>query len=448
MSYNTPAQYATVQPSMGLPEELIGTELKSFAARSNIRSSPSVSGSAVGPSSSMLFTIANDQSFIKPNSMFLRCKVTVTGALGTAGYYAFSGQSATAAPTSGVTATGHGVGGASSLIQRCTVTLPGGVSLTYNNWSHMQNAVIKPHCLSSLYVSNDLRQLEHTNTIRNMTAYNDVTRSMWVSIPLNIPVFNASSAFPLCLCSAPLSLEINTNTVIDAYYAVVATVTGFAIDNASLVYETISPSAEFISALKQAKQSVPYSLAVNDWMGMSTGVSGAGVSRLQFGLGLASLKSVVFTFQTQPTATSSKVYQSGGMTQWTGYVDGVQVTPPNLNSSDFVYLECQRALQRVNDSNIDSFFTSEAPTATNTLRNNYESAYFLAGVNTSILDSANLSQVGIPCGTLVLEAELSATQDLAKWQATNAAAAANVYVFCMFDSVISIDAMGICTLRR
>lgn len=446
MSYNTPAQYATVQPTMGLPEELIGTELKSFAARSNIRSSPSVSGSSVGPSSSMLFTIANDQSFIKPNSMYLRCKVTVTGALGVNGYYAYSGQSATAAP--GVTATGHGVGGASSLIQRCTVTLPGGVSLTYNNWHHMQNAVIKPHCLSSLYVSNDLRQLEHANTIRNLTVYDDLSRSMWVSIPLNIPVFNASSAFPLCLCSAPLSLEVNTNTVIDAFYAVIATVTGFAIDNANLIYETISPSAEFISALKQAKQSVPYSLAVNDWMGMSTGVSGAGVSRLQFGLGLASLKSVVFTFQTQPTTTAAKVYQSGGMVQWTGYVDGVQVTPPNLNASDFVYLECQRALQRVNDSNIDSFFTSTAPLASTSGRNNYESAYFLAGVNTAVLDSANLSQVGIPAGTLVLEIELAATQDLARWQATNAAAAANVYVFCMFDSVISIDAMGICTLRR
>lgn len=448
MSYNTPAQYASVQPTMGLPEELIGTELKSFAARSNIRSSPSVSGSAVGPSSSMLFTIANDQSFIKPNSMYLRCKVTVTGGIGAgAGYYMFSGQSALTAP--GITATGHGVGGASSLIQRCTVTLPGGVSLTYNNWSHMQNAVIKPHCLSSLYVSNDLRQLEHANTIRNFTVYDDASRSMWVSIPLNIPIFNASASFPLCLCSAPLSIEINTNTVNDAYYVVAnGSITGFAIDNACLVYETISPSAEFISALKQAKQSVPYSLAVNDWMGMASGVSGSGVSRLQFGLGLASLKSVVYTFQTQPTSTSSKLYQSGGMVRWTGYVDGVQVTPPNLDSSDFVYLEAQRALQRVNDSNIDSFFTSTAPVASTSGRNNYESAFFLAGVSVAILDSSNLSQVGIPAGTLVIEAELAATQDLAKWQATNAAAAANVYVFCMFDSVISIDAMGNCTLRR
>lgn len=453
MSYSTPSSYNSPQPTMGLPEELIGTELKSFAARSNIRYSPSISGSSVGPSSSMLFSIANDQAFVKPNSITLRCKITVVGAFGAGARYMFAGQSSATIPAAG--ATGHGVGGASSVIQRVTVGLPG-VSMTYNNFSHVQNAFVKPHCLSSLYVSNDLKQLEHANTVRDFTtAYDDVSRSSWVSIPLNIPLFNCGQALPLCLLSAPITIEVNTNTVIDAFCMSsttlgTGTVTSYTIDNSALVYETITPSQEFISALKQAKQASPYTMALNDWSCLSSGVSGAGIQRLQFGLGLASYRGCVFSFQNQPTVTTeAKFYRSNGMVSWTGYVDGVMVTPPNLDSSDAVYLEATRAVQRYNDSDRESYFTSLAGgTVSSTLRNNYESCIFFAGVSTSILSSESLSQQGIPAGTLVLELNLAATRDLGKWQTTDAAAASNVYVLNLYDSALSIDAMGICTLRR
>lgn len=452
MSYSTPVDYTAVYPTMGLPAELTGAELKAFhGSRANIRYIPSTSGSAVGPSSSILFSIPNDSnSFLKPSTLMLRLKCTVTTAADVVanGCYAFAGQNTATAQTNATINTG--VGGGSSLINRVTVTLPGGTAVSYNQWSHMQNAVVKNHCLSNDYVNNDLRELESATVMRIAAAAGVPSRTTWLTIPLNIPIFQSSCAYPLCLVAAPTGIEITTNTLNDAFYSVATTVNGFSLDNCALIYETISCSSEFVAALRQAKASVPYTIAVNDWAGMSSGVSGAGTSRLQFALAYSSYKGVCFTFQAAATAVlaAPKFYSTNGMTSWVCYLDGVQVSPSNLNSSDFVYSEMSRCLGRILDSNLTSCLTQVTSVEAFSKRNNYDDAAWLSGCSSMTLDDSTLSHTGVSASNLVLEINLAATQDAGQWQQTIAAAAQNCYVFIFYDSVIQVLADGSCIMKR
>ena len=79
MSFGFPVVYAQPE-SLGVPSMIMGDDLKSFSgAKNSIRSVPTMSGSSVGPSSSILFNIpTGGYSYIKPNSMYLRLKCVVT----------------------------------------------------------------------------------------------------------------------------------------------------------------------------------------------------------------------------------------------------------------------------------------------------------------------------------------------------------------------------------
>ena len=88
---------------------IMGDDLKSFSgAKNSIRSVPTMSGSSVGPSSSILFNIpTGGYSYIKPNSMYLRLKCVVTQTAAATAVWAFAGQSSD---------NNYDCGGASSLV--------------------------------------------------------------------------------------------------------------------------------------------------------------------------------------------------------------------------------------------------------------------------------------------------------------------------------------------
>lgn len=458
MSYSTPVQYAAHSaPKLGVPAMLGSDDLLHFkGARSVLKYIPAATGSAVGPSSSVLFQIPQSPfGFIKPNSMYLRCLVKVTGGSASAGNYGFAGQNkADAAPSAGVSA---GPGGASSIINRITVTFPGGIQMSYPMYNHFRNSIL-PHTLSQDFIERDLAQLESATVVRAVAA-NDtadsVSKNSWVTIPLDIPVFNSGQAFPLCLLSGGVTLEFVTETLVRAFWADAnAALTTYAISDMALIYDELVVGPEFKSALVAASSATPFSIAVNDRLFMGN-ISASASSRTNFGIGLASLKAVIGTFQLDSNAsavTDPKRYMWNNLNYWNLFINGQQITPSNMDNDAQVFAEFQRSLQTYNDSYVTSYMIPTTNVAGTTLRTNYTTGQFAYGCSTACYSDAAFALSGIPADQVQIEFNFySAGSVTAKWgQPTGGTATANAtaYIWALHDSVVTILPDGTVSIRK
>lgn len=442
-----PISYAQPE-SLAIPTQLVGDELKSFkGAKTVIKSVSSTSGGNVGPSSTIQFSIpTGGYSFIKPNSMYLRLQVTVTIAGGAGVAWKFAGNSnADAAENVPV----YDFGGASSLISRVNVNF-GGTVMTYNNYNHFRNAVL-PHCLNSQYFQTDLRQLEYNGVYKQATTNDDRNKIVNVAIPLWIPAFNAQQAFPSLLMKSPITIEFLTETVNAAFYAVGASVTNYQLANMYLVYEEIQVSPEFKSALLTSKAGQNYNISINDFWSIGPTAATAGMT-YQIGCQLSSLKSVLFTEQltddSSATLSKKKKYLNNGLINYTIYVDGQVVTPPNLTDDAYCYAEMNRALQRINDSTLSSYIEPATNTDLTCRRNYFNDTNFLAGTSTMVISDYGYSSCGIPASMVTLELN-HGTQTVDKWQVVQNFASANLYAFLLHDSILSVDvSQGMVSIRK
>jgi hypothetical protein len=493
MSYQVPQDYPSL-PSMAIPHALVGDDIKQFKGARNItKYLPSASGSVVGPNSSLLFTIpAEPYGYIKPNSMYLRGKVTIAGQLGHRGanfdvagagqvagtgdvassFISFAGN--TFAAGSGVPGatyqSGHGTGGASSVFNRFTVTLPGGCAMSYNQQQHHRNAVT-PHTLDSAYFT-DLRIMESAGCTWELTptakvainanvAYVAYTKEVNFCTPVDIPLFNADAAFPMLLCSQGITMEVVTSSLADALYhnrsavtginnnlASISSVSTYSLSDLALVYEVIQVTPEFKNALVASKAGSPYVIHVDDRMVIGP-IGVTATSRVNVGVGLSSLKSVLFTEHLlgDQTVQAPKYYPSNGTTSYNVYRDGQQISIPNLTSEDICFMEMQRAIGRMNDSNTTSMVQIAATSLTSGKRTTYTDSGFLLGTSFQCIDDWSFSARGAGCDQLAVEL-IKGVQDAPKWSSGAAVAPSNLYIFCMYDSIVVILGDGTCQVRK
>jgi hypothetical protein len=435
--------------TLAIPAQLTGEDLKSFrGAKNTIRYLPSSSGSTTAPSSSSIFNIpTGGNSYFKQGSFYLRgkCSVVQTGAPGAA--WGFAGQSLT--PIAATINTG--TGGASSLINRLSVTFPGGQSQSYSQYNHFCNAVVKNHCLNKDYVEHELRQLEYAGVLKLATSTAQECKDVYFSIPLWLPCFNSNQAFPALLLNGNITLEIVTETVLNAFFSLIAEVTSYSLSDLCLVYETIDVTPEFKNALVQSKMGSTYNIAMSDFMAVGPqAVSGS--NRIQMGVGLSSLKSVLFTFQLTADLTATidkpKKYSANGLTNYAIYVNNSIVTPPNITSDDYCFAEMNRALSKITDTNMVSSLTNVANVTSSNERNTYTTHNFLAGVSTQVFSDWLFSSEGVPCDQLAVEVTLGSPENT-RWQGSPDVAASNMYIFCLYDSVLVVDiATGTVTVRK
>lgn len=440
MASGIPILYAQPE-SLSVPYSVLGDDLKSFkGARSSVRSVPSSSGT-VGANSTILFNLpTGGYSFIKSNSMYLRGTCTVTQVGTTATGWGFAGQGA-------ATDESQNFGGASSLISRISVNL-GGTQLSYGAYNTFRNALL-PHVCSAEYFSTDLRQSEHSGVWRLSTDNSALSKTCHFAIPLWLPPFCSSQHFPALLMNSPIALEFLTESVGKAIYAETAAVTDYTLSNLSLVYETIDISREFKEAMLASKAGGFYSMHMNDYL--SVGPNSATQSmRMQIGAGFSSLKSICFTeTPTAPASTDRKVYTSNGLIGYTIHADNFPVSVNSVDNEAVCFLECNRALQKINDSNVTSIIYSQANVAGSAKRSSYATNNFLAGASTQTIADYNYSSQGIECSSVVLELE-HGTQDPAKWGEAGAFAATNsVITFLLHDSILSVNVSdGVVQVRK
>ena len=107
-----------------------------------------------------------------------------------------------------------------------------------------------------------------------------------------------------------------------------------------------------------------------------------------------------------------------------------------------------RALQRINDFNVVSYLTNVANGVGTNLRNSYCSHNFLAGCSTAVFSDWGYSNTGIDGQQVTLDLTMGTPLDT-HWQAATAVAASNLYMFFLYDSVISINvADGTVNVRK
>lgn len=437
MSFGQPIAYAQPHDNLSIPMQFIGDDLKSFGkgARSVVRVLPTSSGANISPSSSALFTIpTGGYSYLKPNSVYLRgkCSVTVTGGANVGWYFAGAASGQAMGATTGT-------GGASSLINRVNVQM-GGTSISYSNYNHFRNAVL-PHCASKEYIETELRQLEYAGVVKNATTDAADAKEVFFSIPLWLPCFNSNQAFPLLLLSSPITLEIVTESLNSAISSLTAPVSNYALSELALVYETVEVSAEFKNALLASKANSYYNIACNDWM--SVGPMNVDAStRFQIGCGLSSLKACLFTFQLTDDVSAvlakPKKYASNGLLNYSISVNNQVVSIPNITNDSICYAEMNRSLQRINDFNVVSYLTNVANTDGTNLRSSYCSHNFLAGASTAVFSDWGYSNTGIDAQQVTVDLTMGTPTDV-QWQAATAVVASNLYMFFLYDSVISVN---------
>lgn len=427
MSSGIPVLYAQPE-SLSVPFSVLGDDLKSFkGARSVVRSVPASSGSA-GANSTVLFNLpTGNYSFIKSSAMYLRgtLKVTQTGGNGVS--WAFAGQQHA----------GNNYGGVSSIISRISVGM-GGQTMTWGNYNSFRNAVLT-HVTSAEFFDTDLRQSEYSGVVKINDDDTDASKTIHFAIPLWIPCFCSSQNFPALLLNSPISVEILTESVNKAFYAVGAPITDYTLYNLSIVMETLEVSREFKDAMLASKAGGFYSMHLNNYLSVGPNASTASMT-MQIGVGFSSLKSILFTESvTNPASTAPKVYSSNGLLNYTIHQDNYPVSCPNVTDDAVAFCELNRSLQKIFDSNITSSIRTLPGSGSSGERSTYSRYNFLAGASTQVISDYNYSSQGTECSSVTLELE-HGSPDPVKWQdATPHSTAYSVHTFLLHDSILSVN---------
>lgn len=326
------------------------------------------------------------------------------------------------------------------MISRISVNM-GGTNVTYGAYNTFRNSVL-PHVCSAEYFTTDLKQCEHAGVWRDNTVADTLaSRTIHFAIPLWLPPFCSSQHFPALLMSSPIAIEILTESIGKAFYSEGANaVTDYALSNLSLVYETIDVSREFKDAMLASKAGGFYSMHMNDYLAVGPNSATASM-RMQIGVGCSSLKSILFTeTASNPAVTDRKVYTSNGLISYTIHADNYPVSVSNAGDNEAVcFLEVNRALQKINDSNVTSAIYPVANANASGVRSSYATNNFLGGASTQTISDYNYSSSGIECSSVVLELEHGAP-DNAKWgSAPDFSATNSVVVFLLHDSILSVN---------
>jgi len=439
MSSGIPVVYGAPAEQLSIPFSFLGDEMKSFkGARSVVRSVASSSGSA-SANSSILFNIpTGGYSYLKSNSVYIRATLVVEQDASAS--WGFAGQ--------GVS-DDQNFGGASSLINRISINI-GGQTLTYGQYSTFCNSVL-PHVTSAEYYNTDMKQSSFNGVMKwNSTPSSEAKRTIHFALPLAVPLFCASQNLPLFLLNSPMSVEILTESVGRALYSNTAgkPVTNYTLRDVSLVYETVEISNEYKQAMLQSKAGQMFSVHLNNYMSVGPNASTVTMTQ-QIGAQFSSLKSVLFTeCLANPASTDRKVCSSNGLIRYTIFQDNFPVSCSNADNDAVTYLELNRAIGKINDSNLTSNIYPVANVAETSSRTSYCSHNFLAGASTSVLSDWSFSQQGTECSSITLQIE-HGTPDANKWQSATAHSTNySVYTFLLHDSVLAINVSDGTTMLR
>lgn len=440
------AQYSEI------PNEIQSSERKKPIPLS-VRSMAVATQSGSASSGAQLnFQISSNNGFIKPNSMFVKCRVTLAGVAGLA---------VAAADT--VVAWGNACRNSSAIIERFTVS-SGNQLESINNYGSSYVPTLLLHCANQSYKNGDDGLLEggyrgvagwvQTNTGASSTqnAWVDVpigvnyvaaNNYVDVCIPLYSNLFSNEKAYPLALMSQSTLITLDLAVFGKAMYASVAGYSDFTVSNAQLCYDLIQVSPEYLMALKgQMAQGMLYSIPFTSVLSTQFAKQGNSTT-YSWGCGLSSLKGVSYSCLTAPTTLTDPKYLRSDCTVGTLagnnfrlFIDGNQQAGLVQDSTSSRFASQQQIfglLTDVSRSVCSGGVLGYGTTDLTTTPKNYEANYFLGGQGCIKVNEC-LAMSGTQANNLSIIIE------------TDQAVATVIQANAWHDRILVVDANGSCNI--
>ena len=386
---------------------------------------------AVSQGSKLVFQIPNGgNSYIKPNSMYLRFNVTCTNPVGAQVSYQFPTRDA------------------SALFSRFTLSYGSQQIEQLNNYNQWSSHLLT-HAASSGYVTNDARILSFCGSGAaaagaNYTATNNI-------IPV-LSGFFANRAVPQFLFSSPFLVEFDlVANAVEAIYDVLGAnaPTGVQIDaNATLCFEQIVVDASYVERVRSAvQQGALWQSTINNVLALQ--VSHAQSINYNIGVNLSSIRGLFWTTRVASTGIANTAFQQGNTNLARLYLDGRLINQYNLDSGAVQYAEMNRALGNLFDTNITSNavlgskVVRDAGGAADTTiivpvaidRTNLASTFYLGGINVNRFNDSSL----VMCGQ-------SAQQIQFEYGST--VANGTLYIYVVYDSLVMVDGNGAMSIQK
>lgn len=380
---------------------------------------PSQSGTQAS-GGQVLFQLNSASGFIKPGSIYMRCRITlVAGGV-------VNGAAATSV------AFGNGCRNASSIIDRFTVS-SGAVLESINQYGSSYVPTLLLHASNQSYINGDDGLLEggkrNSAGAQNFVAgvSTSVLLNSWVDIaaaetsanialantyidcviPLYSNVFQNEKAYPLALLAQNTLVQFDLASFGKAF-SVVGTsgiYTDYQVSNPFLVYDLITPSAEYIGALKaQVQQGMLYQIPFVSALG--TQLQKAGTSTTyNWGVGLSSLMGITYSCLANPTSLGDSKYLMSdntvgvntNLSNFRLFLDGQQQNSVIQDTTAVRFGEQQKVWGALGDVNRTSasggIVSAGAATTYVTSPVAYENFFFVGGQNCQKINE-NMAMTG------------------------------------------------------
>lgn len=394
---------------------------------------PSQSGSQ-GPSGQVLFQVSDNASFIKPGSAFIKCTVTLSGTAGGADTTIHWGNMSRSGD---------------AMISR--LVLSSGVQLEAISNYGLMAGVLLTHASNAHYCNNDHRVLTgghkgDASGWQDVAANAAINQTLNLCIPIQSNLFNSDQAFPLCLLSQPLMVQVDLNSVGVAFSFGEAPVNiTYTVSNAQLVYDAVQPESQYIQALRASMaEGQLYSFPFVSCLSVQNAAT-QGSTTLNQGLGVSSLRAYVAMMQASPAVVNNaKLSIRNGLNNMRTFLDGQQQSSLVLDSVTSQFAQLQKAYGLLSDT-LHTAAPAGTPGAyalnggayanTSFTPATYESAYYAIGESYTKLHESGFAVSG---------SAVSQFQVIFDGLA-NAATLTSMF---FHDLILVIDGQGTCNIVR
>jgi hypothetical protein len=385
-----------------------------------------------GQGGQVLINLGNTpNTFIKNGSVYLRFKLKATTTANAGADQWIRSGSATCSAALNATAGTNNVGSWSSVIQRITVSAGSNVLEQINNYNVYHEALLL-HTAGN-YALQDAQLLEggqYSNSAYSADTWKvanavaaGATREAWITIPLFCGVFNGQDGkdFPLGMLQGGLQVVIDLAS--DSYaFAATDCAPTMTVSSASLSYEAVTVSSEYMNALRAELAQTGQLFQMPFVSALCMNVAASAVLDVVYGVGLSSLKAVLFTNKNTPVITAIKYSLADSPTALRIYADGKLQNNFQLADIATYYAELNRSLGNM---------ASRSSTSGNAdMYKSYADKFFYAGLNFNKFNEQGLTFTGTPCSQLQFHMERTLT------------AAGQTYIIMIYDALLAISPMS------
>jgi hypothetical protein len=241
-----------------------------------------------------------------------------------------------------------------ALINRLVIS--SGVQLESLSNYGLMAGVLLTHASNAHYCNNDHRVLTgghkgDASGWQDVASNGAINQTLQLCIPLQSNLFNSDQAFPLCLLSQPLMVQVDLNSVGVAFsFSTAPANITYTVSNAQLVYDAVQPESQYIQALRASMaEGQMYSFPFVSCLSVQNAGT-PGSTTLNQGLGISSLKAFVAMMQENPAAVANaKLSIQNGLNNMRTFLDGQQQSSLVLDSLTSQFASLQKAFGLLSD---------------------------------------------------------------------------------------------------